>query len=80
MKYKVTNNVEMLNEEFNLEEYNMTNDDYVNDYIDAESEEEAIHTAMDYLSEQIQNNGFDVKVNEEEKKMTEKETTEKKEL
>ena len=62
MKYKVTNNVEMLNEEFNLEEYNMTNDDYVNDYIDAESEEEAIHTAMDYLSEQIQNNGFDVKV------------------
>ena len=28
MKYKVTNNVEMLNEEFNLEEYNMTNDDY----------------------------------------------------
>ena len=38
MKYKVTNNVEMLNEEFNLEEYNMTNDDYVNDYIDAESE------------------------------------------
>lgn len=29
MKYKVTNNVEMLNEEFNLEEYNMTNDDYV---------------------------------------------------
>ena len=70
MKYKVTNNVEMLNEEFNLEEYNMTNDDYVNDYIDAESEEEAIHTAMDYLSEQIQNNGFDVKVNEEEKEMT----------
>ena len=70
MKYKVTNNVEMLNEEFNLEEYNMTNDDYVNDYIDAESEEEAIRTAMDYLSEQIQNNGFDVKVNEEEKEMT----------
>ena len=31
MKYKVTNNVEMLNEEFNLEAYNMTNDDYVND-------------------------------------------------
>ena len=46
MKYKVTNNVEMLNEEFNLEEYNMTNDDYVNDYIDAESEEEAIHTVI----------------------------------
>ena len=70
MKYKVTNNVEMLNEEFNLEEYNMTNDDYVNDYIDAESEEEAIRTAMDYLSEQIQNNGFDVDVNKEEKEMT----------
>ena len=48
------------------EEYNMTNDDYVNDYIDAESEEEAIRTAMDYLSEQIQNNGFDVDVNKEE--------------
>lgn len=53
MKYKVTNKIEMLNEEFDLEEYNMTNDDYVNDYIDAESEEEAIRTAMDYLSEQI---------------------------
>ena len=37
MKYKVTNKIEMLNEEFDLEEYNMTNDDYVNDYIDAES-------------------------------------------
>ena len=45
-------------------------DDYVNDYIDAESEEEAIRTAMDYLSEQIQNNGFDVDVNKEEKEMT----------
>ena len=32
MKYKVTNKIEMLNEEFDLEEYNMTNDDYVNDY------------------------------------------------
>ena len=26
MKYKVTNKIEMLNEEFDLEEYNMTND------------------------------------------------------
>ena len=70
MKYKVTNKIEMLNEEFDLEEYNMTNDDYVNDYIDAESEEEAIRTAMDYLSEQIQNNGFEVEFNKEEKEMT----------
>ena len=69
-KYTVTNNIEKLNEEFDLEKYNMTNDNYVADYVSAESEEEAIQVAMDYLAEQIQDNSFEVEVNNKEHEMT----------
>ena len=53
MKYKVTNNVEMLNEEFNLEEYNMTNDDYGNDYIDDLLIQEKYDQATAFIHSQL---------------------------
>lgn len=68
-KYLVENAIQNANQYAGIEPYNsMDKDNYIVDYVEANTSEEAIGFALDYLVELIVGNGF--KVNRDEESIT----------
>lgn len=57
-KYNITNMVEKIEQIRGIEPKENTDENFVGDYIMADNEEEAIELAIDFLSEQIVQNGY----------------------
>lgn len=68
-KYLIENAIQNANQYAGIEPYNsMDKDNYIGDYVEANTSEEAIGFAIDYLVELIVGNGF--KVNRDEESIT----------
>lgn len=65
-KFIIENAVQNANQYIGVEPYNfMDKDNYIGDYVEAETAEEAIDFALDYLVELIVGNGFKAERDEE---------------